>query len=185
MYRMLDDIRVLDVTHVLAGPFCIYQLAMLGARVTRVERPNGDDFARRPFFEPIFSSRAALEWEQTLQRANVPAAKVRTLAETLQHPELQGRGIVETAGRLPGSQTALRVPGVGFQCDLATSVNTRLPGLGEHTEEVLTELGLDPGAIRGLKAAEVVLGTGDGDLYDDRARAIDCLKLDEQDADKV
>lgn len=47
MLRMLDDVSVLDAGHVLAGPFCSYQLAMLGARVTRVENPRGNDFARR------------------------------------------------------------------------------------------------------------------------------------------
>ena len=47
MLRMLDDVTVLDAGHVLAGPFATYQLAMLGARVTRVENPAGQDMARR------------------------------------------------------------------------------------------------------------------------------------------
>lgn len=47
MLKLLDDVTVLDAGHVLAGPFSTYQLAMLGARVTRVENPAGRDFARR------------------------------------------------------------------------------------------------------------------------------------------
>jgi len=47
MLKLLDDVTVLDAGHVLAGPFSTYQLAMLGARVTRVENPRGNDFARR------------------------------------------------------------------------------------------------------------------------------------------
>ena len=35
--KPLEGIRVIDCTHVLAGPFCAYQLGMLGADVTRVE----------------------------------------------------------------------------------------------------------------------------------------------------
>ncbi len=45
--RPLDDVRVLDLTHVLAGPYATGQLALMGAEVIRVERPAGDDFVRR------------------------------------------------------------------------------------------------------------------------------------------
>ena len=44
--RPLDGITVVSLEHAIAAPFCTRQLADLGARVIKIERPGGGDFAR-------------------------------------------------------------------------------------------------------------------------------------------
>jgi crotonobetainyl-CoA:carnitine CoA-transferase CaiB-like acyl-CoA transferase len=46
--RPFSNVRVLDFTQVLAGPYGSYQLALLGADVVKVERREGEDMRRTP-----------------------------------------------------------------------------------------------------------------------------------------
>ncbi|MGH7153953.1 MAG: CaiB/BaiF CoA transferase family protein [Acetobacteraceae bacterium] len=55
MARPFEGVRVIDITHVLAGPFATYQLAVLGADVIKVEHPADPDQSRGTGTDPALN----------------------------------------------------------------------------------------------------------------------------------
>jgi len=75
--RVLEGLRILDLTRVVAGPFATAMLADLGADVIKVERPRtGDDYRYGP----------APEGHTSLAFENVNRGK-RSITLDVGHPE--------------------------------------------------------------------------------------------------
>ena len=81
--RPLDEITVITLEHAIAAPFCTRQLADLGARVIKVERPQGGDFARA-YDERVLGLASHFVWTNrgkeslTLDLKHVAAADILT-----------------------------------------------------------------------------------------------------------
>ena len=93
---------------------------------------------------PVLAQRTRAEWTAVLVGASVPCGPVRSVAEALADPQLQAREMLVRAMHATASDLTL----LGVPIKLSNtpgSVRTAPPTLGQHTEAVLAELGLNLG----------------------------------------
>ena len=89
---------------------------------------------------------------QRLEAAQIANARVNTMQEVWAHPQLQARGRWREVGSSAGPLPALLPPGSWQEEPRMDPV----PALGEHTDAILAELGLDAAAIAALRAEKAI-----------------------------
>ena len=75
--RMLEGVKVLDLTNVLSGPFASLHLALLGADVIKVENPRDGDLSRKLGIVPAFN-KALMGTSFLAQNANKKSVTLNT-----------------------------------------------------------------------------------------------------------
>jgi formyl-CoA transferase len=120
--RLLENIRVLDLTNVLSGPFATLHLALLGAEVIKVENPKDGDLARKLGCVP--------KYNQMLMGTSFLAQNANKKSLTLNLKDPQGkeilRRLVTTADALVENFRPDVMTRLGMSYDVLKEINPRL-----------------------------------------------------------
>jgi crotonobetainyl-CoA:carnitine CoA-transferase CaiB-like acyl-CoA transferase len=100
-----------------------------------------------PEIEAAFRTRPAAEWLERLERAGIPCGAVNEIPDVMAHPQLEHNRMVSEidspVGRIPTIASPIALD--GERPDLGP-----VPALGEHTREVLEEIGLGADEVASL-----------------------------------
>lgn len=115
-----------------------------------------------PILDGFLAARPAREWVDLMNAAEIPSGPLYAVDEALNDPHIRSRHmIVQMEHPTVGPFKSLAFP--GFFSGTPTSYRLAPPRLGEHTDQVLAELGYDAAGIARLHAEGVVAGVGKGE----------------------
>src|SRR4030042_1528074 len=155
--NLLEGIRILDMTNVLAGPFATLHLALLGADVIKVENPEGGDLARKLGNVP--------KYNQELMGTSFLAQNANKKSFTLNLKAEEGkeifRKLVKTSDVLVENFRPAVMARLGFSYEQLTKINPRLiycaiSGFGQTGPEAF-KLAYDQ-IIQGLSGVMAING---------------------------
>jgi len=122
-------------------------------------RSNGDRVANRDALRPLLADRFRATttdvWMRRLDAADVPAGPIHDVVAALGSPQATALGMVEAVEH-PAWGLVRQVRAPFTLSETPSAIRSAPPALGEHADEILSELGLDPEAIARLRAEGVV-----------------------------
>ncbi|KAL4866288.1 hypothetical protein BDV12DRAFT_187575 [Aspergillus spectabilis] len=120
---------------------------------------NSDRVANRTVLESLIESETRKvtteQWQKQFEGSGLPFAVVNDVKGTMEHEQVKARGMVQTINHPACGPIKVISPPVKYSA-AEPSVRRPPPLLGEHTEEVLAELGFSVGEIGELRREGVV-----------------------------
>lgn len=151
--KPLEGINVITLEHAIAAPFCTRQLADLGARVIKIERPNVGDFARK-YDERVDGMSSHFVWTNRSKESLTLDVKAEPAQDILR--QLIEKADVLVQNLAPGAASRL-----GLSYEELSKINPKIivcdiSGYGDDLEH--------PGPYRDKKAYDLLIQSESGFL---------------------
>lgn len=111
-----------------------------------------------PLMQDVTRTRSTAAWIALLEDKAVPCGPINNIAQAFDDEQVKARGLAVTLPRDAGDRVA-RITGVASPLRLSATppvLRHAPPALGQHTDEVLAEWGVDAAQIAALRSAGVV-----------------------------
>ena len=125
------------------------------SRARAQRRPRGADAAIDAAIGAWTSKRTQDEVLEELDKAEVPAGRIYTVADIAADPHYAARGMIQEV--VAGDGEPLKVPGIVPKLSATPgAIRSPAPKLGEHTDEVLRRIGYASAEIEKLKESKII-----------------------------
>ena len=106
--------------------------------------------------DAALGARSKSEWIDVLVDAGIPAGPISTMAEVMKDPQVLANGLLESVAHSTLGEIQLIGNPLRFDSNPQGSVRLAPPQLGEHSDAILGDYGLDDARIAQLKLHSVV-----------------------------